>query len=114
MREINRRATLFRADRRNFAGLPPSAVLFRNATPSVLHQRYIGRVLRSSCNTPGRRLASLRDREPCPGRRPPLWPSDLRDDGGSVAAAGASDSEEAPEWMESFARTIDAGKVVFT
>jgi hypothetical protein len=26
----------------------PSAVLLRNATPSVLHQRHIGRVLRSS------------------------------------------------------------------
>jgi hypothetical protein len=32
-----------------------------NATPSVFHQRHIGRVLRSSCNVPGRRLASPRD-----------------------------------------------------
>src|SRR3954469_17901707 len=35
-------------------------VLLRHATPSVLHQRHIGRVLRSSCNTRGRRLASSR------------------------------------------------------
>src|SRR6266568_8384070 len=66
-----------------------SAVLLRNATPSVLHQRHIGRVLRSSCNVRGRRLASSRAREPRPGRCPPLWPGDLRNDGGSLAAAGA-------------------------
>src|SRR5438034_3222102 len=64
----------------------------RNATPSVLHQRHIGRVLRSSCNDRGRRLASSRAREPRPGRCPPLWPGDLRNDGGSVAAAGADGS----------------------
>src|SRR5256885_16944494 len=69
-----------------------SAVLLRNATPSVLHQRHIGRVLRSSCNVRGRRLASSRAREPRPGRCPPLWPGDLRNDGGSVAAAGADGS----------------------
>jgi hypothetical protein len=34
-----------------------------NATPSVFHQRHIGRVLRSSWNR-GRRLASSRGREP--------------------------------------------------
>jgi transposase len=34
------------------------AVLLRDATPSVLHQRHIGRVLRSSCNFRGRRFAS--------------------------------------------------------
>src|SRR5207244_13434280 len=69
-----------------------SAVLLRNATPSVLHQRHIGRVLRSSCNDRGRRLASSRARELRPGRCPPLWPGDLRNDGGSVAAAGADGS----------------------
>jgi hypothetical protein len=36
----------------------PSAVLSRDATPSVFHQRHIGRVLRSSCDTGGRRAAS--------------------------------------------------------
>ena len=41
----------------------------------------------------GRRLASSRGREPRPGRCPPLWPGDLRNDGGSVAAAGADGSE---------------------
>src|SRR5438445_4367079 len=48
----------------------PSAVLLRNATPSVLHQPHIGRVLRSSCNPRGRRLASSRGRERQPGRCP--------------------------------------------
>src|SRR6266436_3882439 len=74
----------------------PSAVLLRNATPSVFHQRHIGRVLRSSCNPTGRRiarLASSRGREPQPGRCPPLWPGDLRNDGGSVPAAGADGIE---------------------
>src|ERR1019366_9448810 len=71
----------------------PSAVLLRNAIPSVLHQRHIGRVLRSSCNPRGRRLASSRGREPQPGRCPSLWPGDLRNDGISVAAAGADGSE---------------------
>src|SRR5438067_8586328 len=77
------------------AGIWPTvqkAVLLRNATPSVLHQRHIGRVLRSSCNVRGRRLASSRAREPRPGRCSPLWPGDLRNDGGSVAAAGADGS----------------------
>src|SRR2546429_9697694 len=31
-----------------FRSSTPSAVLLRNATPSVFHQRHIGRVLRSS------------------------------------------------------------------
>jgi hypothetical protein len=71
----------------------PSVVLLRNATPSVFHQRHIGRVLRSSCNPRGRRLASSRGREPQPGRCPSLWPRNLRNDGGSVAAAGADGSK---------------------
>jgi hypothetical protein len=71
----------------------PLGVLLRNATPSVFHQRHIGRVLRSSCNPRGRRLASSRGREPQPGRCPSLWPGDLRNDGISVAAAGADGSE---------------------
>src|SRR6266849_8540863 len=79
-----------------------------NATASVFHQRHIGRVLRSSCNVRGRRLASSRGREPRPGRCPPLWPGYLRNDGGRVAAAGAGGSEA--DWMEPFARTIDAAK----
>src|SRR5260370_37418870 len=68
-------------------------VLLRNPTPSVFNQRHIGRVLRSSCSVRGRRLASSRGREPRPGRCPPLWPGDLRNDGGSVPAAGADGSE---------------------
>jgi hypothetical protein len=52
------------------------------------------RVLRSSCNPRGRRLASSsHGREPQPGRCPSLWPGDLRNDGISVAAAGADGSE---------------------
>src|SRR5262249_33009327 len=68
-------------------------VLYRNATPSVFHQRHIGRVLRSSCNSRGRRIASPRDREPRSGRCAPLGPGDLRNDGGSVATAGTDGSE---------------------
>src|SRR5262245_24957910 len=41
--------------------------------PSVFHQRHVGRVLRSSRNRPGRRLASSRGRDHRPGRCPPLW-----------------------------------------
>src|SRR2546422_5197992 len=64
-----------------------------HATPSVFNQRHIGRVLRSSCNARGRRLASSRGREHRPGRCPPPWPSDVRNDGGSVAvAADGSDA----------------------
>ena len=37
-----------------------------------------------------------------------FWPGDLRNDGDSVAAAGADGSEA--DWMEPFARTIDAAK----
>jgi hypothetical protein len=70
-----------------------SAILLRNATPSVLHQHHIGRMLRSSCNVRGRRIASSRGREHRLGRCPPLWPGDLRNDGGSVSAAGADGSE---------------------
>jgi riboflavin biosynthesis pyrimidine reductase len=65
-------------------------------------------VLRSSCNTCGRRVASSRGREPRPGRCPPLWPGDLRNDGGSVSAAGGDGSEARLEGP--FARTIDAAK----
>src|SRR5215813_6426175 len=66
--------------------------ILRYATHSVL-QRHIGRVLRSSCNVPGRRLASSRDREPQSGRRPSFWAGDLRNDGGRVQAAGGDGSE---------------------
>src|SRR6266853_4456384 len=72
------------------------------------HQRHIGRVLRSSCNLPGRRIGSSRGREHRPGRCPPLWPGDLRNDGGSVSAAGGTGAR--PDWMEPFARTMDAAK----
>ena len=68
-------------------------VAFRNASPSVLHKRHIGRVLRSSCNFSGRRLASSRGRESQPGRCPPIWPGDLRNDGGSVSAVHAARSK---------------------
>src|SRR6266436_254293 len=87
------REWLLALKRANLVGLPPSAVLLRNATPSVFHQRHIGRVLRSSCNHTGRRFASSRGREPRPSRCPPLWPGDLRNDGGSVPAVGADGSD---------------------
>ena len=71
----------------------PSPVLLRDATPSVFHQRHIGRMLRSSCGGGGRRAASSCGREPRPSRCPPLWPGDLRIDGGRVAAARAGGNE---------------------
>src|SRR5579862_3714086 len=71
----------------------PSAVLLRNAAPSLFHQRHIGRMLRSSCDFTGRRLASPCGRKPPAGRCPPLWPSDVRNDGGRVPAAGADGSQ---------------------
>src|SRR5579863_5294030 len=70
-----------------------AAIMLGIATPSVFHQRYIGRVLRSSGDIAGRRVASSRDREPRPGRCPPLWPGDLRNDGGGVSAAGGEGGE---------------------
>src|SRR5262249_58947789 len=69
-----------------------SAVLLPHATPSLCHQRHIGRVLRSSCHGGGQRLASSRGRKPGPGRCPPLWPRDLRNDGGRVATADGSEA----------------------
>ena len=74
-------------------GSRPSVILLYNATPSVFHQRHIGRLLRSSSNKTGRRVASPLGREAGPGRRPPLWPGDLRNDGGSVSAGDAAGSE---------------------
>jgi len=65
----------------------------RNATPSVLHQRHVGRVLRSSCIPRGRRLASSRGRKSQPGQRPSLWPGDLPTHGISMAAAVAGGSK---------------------
>ena len=80
----------------------------RRANPGGLPHRpysYVMRPLRYSINVTldgccdhrailrGRRLASSRDREPRPGRCPPLWPGDLRNDGDSVAGAGADGSE---------------------
>ena len=44
---------------------PP--VRSRNATPSLVHQRHVGRVLRPSRDACGRRAASSRGREPPPG-----------------------------------------------
>jgi hypothetical protein len=37
-----------------------------------------------------------------------FWPGDLRNDGARVAAAGAAGTR--PDWIELFARTIDAAK----
>jgi hypothetical protein len=42
------------------AGIRNRRYFLRRATPSVFHQRHIGRVLRSSCNDRGRRLAPSR------------------------------------------------------
>ena len=62
-----------------------TALRLRHATASVFHQRHLGRVLRSSRDDRGGRLASSRDGEPRPGRCSSLWPSDLRNDGSGLA-----------------------------
>jgi hypothetical protein len=79
-----------------------------NATPSVFHQRHIGRVLRSSCYTRGRRIASyaIENIEQADtllfGRATyEMMEAAL----GPPAQTGAR-----PDWMEPFARTIDAAK----
>src|SRR5213592_4958629 len=84
------------------------SVLLRDATPSVFHQRHIGRVLRSSCNSRGRRLASPRGREPRSGRCPPLWP--VTYEMMEAAFRPPARTGARPDWMEPFARTIDAAK----
>ena len=91
-RAIARRSTL-RDSSQDCTTTLPSLVFLRNATPSVFHQRHIGRVLRSSCNSGGRRFTSSRGGKPRTGRCSPLWPGDLRNDGGGVSAAGADGSE---------------------
>src|SRR4029453_13774073 len=60
----------------------------RNATPSVFHQRHIGRVLRSSGRLDGRRVALLLGREVRARRCPALRAGNIRKDGGGMAAAG--------------------------
>jgi len=69
------------------------SVCLRSATSSIFHQRHIGRMLRPPCNIRGRGDTSSRDEESRPGRRSPLRPGDLRDDGVSLAAAGADGSD---------------------
>ncbi len=71
----------------------PERVVWGHATPSVFHQCDVGRLLRPSCRHSGRRPTSSRGREPRASRCPPLRPGDLRDDGGSVAGAGADWNE---------------------
>src|SRR5712691_8100709 len=84
-------------------------LILRNATPSVLHQRHIGRVLRSSCNPRGRRLASSHGREPQPGRCPSLWPRGTYEMMESAWRPPAPTGAR-PDWMEPFAQTINAAK----
>ena len=80
----------------------------RNATPSVLHQRHIGRVRRPSCRGRGRRLHrhAVEDLGQADAL---LFAGDLRNDGGSVAAAGADGREARVDGT--FARSIDAAGV---
>src|SRR5262249_26116087 len=82
--------------------------MLRYATHSVLHQRHIGRVLRSSCNVPGRRLASSRDREHQSGRRPSFGRVTYEMMEAAVRTPAGTGAR--PNWMEPFARAIDAAK----
>ena len=80
------------ADRASALGRIRPSIYPRTKTrsPSVFHLML---TLDGCCHdrvmVPRKRPASSRSREPRPGRRPPLWPSHLRDDGGSVSHAGA-------------------------
>ena len=58
----------------------------------ILDQRHPRRLLRSPGDDRGRRVASPCRRQPGASRCPALWPGDLRDDGGGVAAVGADGS----------------------
>src|SRR5690349_16366602 len=81
-----------------------SPTRLRNATPSLLHQRHAGRLLRPPRRDPGRGLASSRDRELHAGRCPALWARDLRDDGSWMATARAGGSEA---WVDGTFRPRD-------
>jgi hypothetical protein len=90
----------------------PSAVLSRNATPSVFHQRHIGRVLRSSCNVGGRRLGSSRVENLV--QADALLFGRVTYEMLEAAWRPPARTEARPDWMEPwmepFARTIDAAK----
>jgi hypothetical protein len=86
----------------------PSAIRLRNATPSIFHQHHIGRVLRSSCSVPGRRIASSRCREPRPGRA--LLFGRVTYEMMEAAFRPPARKVARPDRMEPFARTIDAAK----
>jgi dihydrofolate reductase len=84
----------------------------RHATTSIFHQRHIGRVLRSSCNIPGRRLASSRGRDLAQadallfGR----VTYELMEAGWRPFARTGARPDWMQPWMEPFAHTIDAAK----
>ena len=78
-----------------------------HATPSVLHQRHLGRVCDHRRDCRGRGPASPRGREHRPGRCPALRPGDLPDDGGGVAAARAQCRSDGPTgWSPSPGRSM--------
>ncbi len=79
------------------------------ASPSVLHQRHLGRVLRRSGDGRRRGHASSCGREPRAGRRPPLRPGDLRNDGGRVATIGGVREPAWTGWNRLPGRSIRTG-----
>ncbi len=83
------------AGKRSSVGRLSIGVTSRHALSSVFHQRHTGRLLRSSCRHPGRRVASSRRREFQAGRCSPLWPGDLRNDGGRAIRSRKEKVEEA-------------------
>ena len=86
----------------------PSAVLLRNATPSVFHQRHIGRVLRSSCNIADEDLH--RHAVENLDQADALLFGRVTYEMMEAAWRPPTRTGARPDWMEPFARTIDAAK----
>jgi len=76
--------------------------------PSVFHQRHIGRVLRSSCDVRGRRPASCAVENL--HQADALLFGRVTNEMMEAAWRPSAQTVERPDWMEPFARTIDAAK----
>jgi dihydrofolate reductase len=86
----------------------PHSDILRHATPSVLHQRHIGRVLRSSCNPADEELH--RHATENIAQADALLFGRVTYEMMEAAFRLATRSVAMPDWTEPFARTIDAAK----
>jgi hypothetical protein len=80
-----------------------------NATPPVLDQRHIGRLLRSSRNARGRRVTSPRREKPRAGRTPSSL-CRVTYEMMEAAFRPAARTGAMPDWMEPFTRTHESGR----